>query len=318
MDVFIEREIGAKILTSMGWTKATLEALFQHQFNTPSYKGKRAFNGFPQCDRCKHLNVTIGMFRLKIDLEFRRQLREIRTGRSQIPVYSHITDAKGSSSLSLTVDDDSLHQTTKCQDGISIHDALENDSEDLPSFPPYISQEEKKRIEELRLAEEEAKCPTYTMPAYPHHYFLALSFAMDGLSSASSVFAAVSIAIQLAETIHKLVDFWKAVEDAPDNVASIFRELGLLSKILTQSYELAQRHSFSGIFDEALKDCNSKISKLSSKIENTRNNLESSKLRKRKWAAWKIVLQKAEIDSLQKSISDAKSTIQLVQLNGLL
>ncbi|KAF7921602.1 uncharacterized protein EAE98_008449 [Botrytis deweyae] len=141
---------------------------------------------------------------------------------------------------------------------------------------------------------------------------------MDGLSSASAVFAVVSVAVQLAETIHKLVDFWKAVEDAPDNIASIFRELGLLSKILTQSHELAQLHSFSDIFDEALKDCCSKILKLHSKVEDTRQNLNSSKLRKRKWAAWKIVLQRSEIDSLQKSISEAKTNILHIQVNSLL
>lgn len=141
---------------------------------------------------------------------------------------------------------------------------------------------------------------------------------MDGLSSASAVFAVVSVAIQLAETIHKLVEFWKAVEDAPDNVAGIFRELGLLSKILTQSHELAQRHSFSDTFDEALKDCHSKIIRLYSKIHDTRSDFKSSRLRRRKWAAWKIVMNKTEIDSLQKSISEAKSTILLVQLNSLL
>ncbi|EMR87911.1 hypothetical protein ACHAPC_002877 [Botrytis cinerea] len=141
---------------------------------------------------------------------------------------------------------------------------------------------------------------------------------MDGLSSASAVFAVVSVAVQLAETIHKLVDFWKAVEDAPDHVASIFGELELLSKILTQSHELAQIHSFSDIFDEALRDCYSKILKLHSKVENTRKNLNSSKLRKRKWAAWKIVLQKSEIDSLQKSISEAKTNILHIQVNSLL
>ncbi|TEY73283.1 hypothetical protein BOTCAL_0080g00110 [Botryotinia calthae] len=127
---------------------------------------------------------------------------------------------------------------------------------------------------------------------------------MDGLSSASAVFAVVSIAVQLAETIHKLVEFWKAVEDAPDNVASIFQELGLLSKILTQSHELAQLHSFSDIFDEALADCCSKILKLHSKVENTRQNLNSPILRKRKWAAWKIVLARPP------SISNVYQTFQ--------
>lgn len=159
---------------------------------------------------------------------------------------------------------------------------------------------------------------SYFNVVYPPCYFPTVASVMDGLSGASAVFAVVSLAVQLAETIHKLVEFWKAVEDAPDNITRIFQELGLLSKILTQSHELAQCHSFSDIFDEALEDCSSKIFKLYSKVEDTRKNLNSGKLRKRKWAAWKIVLQKAEIDSLQRSISDAKLTILLVQNNSLL
>ncbi|CAD6448806.1 b0dd9802-009d-4c6c-a18f-d0a4bb4da8d4 [Sclerotinia trifoliorum] len=181
MDTFIEREVDAKQLTSMGWTKATLKALFRHQFNTPSYEGRRPFHGFPVCDRCNHVNISISMLRLKIDLEFRRQLREIRTGRSQIPLFSHTTDVRSGSSLSLSVDENghpisNSSQKTwpplpyrfvcsdSCRDGISVHDVFENNLEDLPVFPPYISKEEQERLEQLRLAEEEAKCPTYKMP----------------------------------------------------------------------------------------------------------------------------------------------------------
>ncbi|APA12782.1 hypothetical protein sscle_10g075520 [Sclerotinia sclerotiorum 1980 UF-70] len=121
------------------------------------------------------------MLRLKIDLEFRRQLREIRTGRSQIPLFSHTTDVRGGSSLGVSVDgngypiSNSSQKTwqplpyrfvcsDRCLDEISVHDVFENDSEDLPVFPPYISKEEKERLEQLRLAEEEAKCPTCKMP----------------------------------------------------------------------------------------------------------------------------------------------------------
>ncbi|KAM0157904.1 hypothetical protein ACHAQE_002159 [Botrytis cinerea] len=181
MDAFIERELNAKFLTSMGWTKATLRALFQHQFDIPSYKGRRAFNGFPECDRCKHISVSIGMYRVKIDLEFRRQLREIRTGRAQMPSSSHIISAKDGSILTAIIDEsggpipNSQGKTwpplpyrfvcsDRCLDRVSVHDVFENDLEDLPVFPPYVSEEERLRLERLRLAEEEAKCPTYTMP----------------------------------------------------------------------------------------------------------------------------------------------------------
>ncbi|TGO37875.1 hypothetical protein BHYA_0087g00340 [Botrytis hyacinthi] len=181
MNVFIERELDAKILTSMGWTKATLRALFQHHFDTPSHKGRRAFNGFPQCDRCGHLDIVIGMMRLKIDLEFRRQLREIRTGRAYTPSFSHTKAAEDGSTWTVIIDESGntfpnsqrkiwpplpyrFVCSDKCKDGISAHDVFENDLEDLPVFPIYVSKEERLRLENLRLAEEEAKCPTYTMP----------------------------------------------------------------------------------------------------------------------------------------------------------
>ncbi|KAF7945640.1 uncharacterized protein EAE97_004678 [Botrytis byssoidea] len=181
MSAFIERELDAKLLSSKGWTKATLGALFRHHFNTPIYKGRRAFNGFPQCDRCGHLDIIVGMMRLKIDLEFRRQLREIRTGRAYTPSSSHTKAAEDGSTWTVMVDEsentipNSQRKTwpplpyrfvcsDKCKDGISVHDVFENDLEDSPVFPIYVSEEEKVRLEHLRLAEEEVKCPTYTMP----------------------------------------------------------------------------------------------------------------------------------------------------------
>lgn len=180
IDLFIEREIASNSVALMGWTKETLRSLFKHRFQTPSHKGRRTIDGFPECDRCKHISVSIGMSRLKIDLEFRRQLREIRTGRTRRPAYSHNTNAGVSSLLSSSVDKvgelDTVCQekswslpyrfvcSDKCRDGISVHDVFENEMEDLPKFPPYISKEEKERLERSSLAEEEASCPTYTMP----------------------------------------------------------------------------------------------------------------------------------------------------------
>ncbi|QSZ30252.1 hypothetical protein DSL72_004774 [Monilinia vaccinii-corymbosi] len=156
MNIFIERAIDVKLLASMGWTKVTLRALFQHRFNTACDIGRRAFNGFPECDRCKHFDVSIGMFRLKIDLEFRGQVREIRTGYAQMRASLYITDARPGSPLSSPLPYHFVF-SDRYRDGISVHDIFESDSECLPILLPYLSEDEKKRLEELRLAEEEAK-----------------------------------------------------------------------------------------------------------------------------------------------------------------
>lgn len=48
---------------------------------------------------------------------------------------------------------------------------------------------------------------------------------MDDLSSASAVFAVISAAVQLAKTIHRLVEFWKVVHDISYNISSFSQDL---------------------------------------------------------------------------------------------
>jgi hypothetical protein len=39
---------------------------------------------------------------------------------------------------------------------------------------------------------------------------------MDGLSSGASILAVVSLAIQLADSVKKIYEFWESVQDAPE------------------------------------------------------------------------------------------------------
>lgn len=55
---------------------------------------------------------------------------------------------------------------------------------------------------------------------------------MEGLSAAASGIAVVSIAVQLANSIKSLCEFWGSVQDAPDDIRAIVKELGLLSAVL--------------------------------------------------------------------------------------
>lgn len=50
----------------------------------------------------------------------------------------------------------------KCEDYLRV--AWEDEGLAPLDFPRYISKEERHRLRQLRLAEEEAKCPTHTMP----------------------------------------------------------------------------------------------------------------------------------------------------------
>ena len=55
---------------------------------------------------------------------------------------------------------------------------------------------------------------------------------MDGLSAGASVIAVVSVALQLVESVKHLYDFWESIEEAPESVRDIAKELNVLSTIL--------------------------------------------------------------------------------------
>lgn len=141
---------------------------------------------------------------------------------------------------------------------------------------------------------------------------------MDGISSASSVFAVVSIAIQLAESIKKLVEFGKAVQDAPASICALFHDLEVLAAVISQIQQINGNTVFDNVSEKALQNCHQKISKLQNTIHQAQLSLKSKSSTRRKWGAFNITLKKDEIQSLQRSIEEAKSTLQLVQTKSLL
>jgi hypothetical protein len=138
---------------------------------------------------------------------------------------------------------------------------------------------------------------------------------MEGLSGASAVFAVLSVTIQLAEYVKKLVEFGKQVQDAPAEVSALFHDLELLSMVLEKTRPLEPLVPLGDIGERVLRNCNSKISKLQAKIQPAIEQFRSDSQCKRTWSALKIVLKQKQIDALQKSILEAKSTLQVVQQN---
>jgi hypothetical protein len=141
---------------------------------------------------------------------------------------------------------------------------------------------------------------------------------MDGVSSASGIFAIVSLAIELASAIKKIVEFGKAVEDAPTHICAIFHDLEVLAAVISQIQQINDHAAFDNVSEKALKSCHAKVIILQSKIHKAQLNLKSKSPVRRKWGAFNITLKKDEIQSLQRSIEEAKSTLQLVQTNFLL
>ncbi|TGO63123.1 hypothetical protein BCON_0015g00520 [Botryotinia convoluta] len=139
---------------------------------------------------------------------------------------------------------------------------------------------------------------------------------MEGLSSASAAFAIISLAVQLAESVKKLVEFWKAVEDAPGDICDLFNDLELLSAALIKKSEKHSPHDL--IARRILTKCQKRVEHLSSKLSPTISAFTSFSSRKRKWAALKIILKNEEIKKLRASVGESLVAVQMIKQDAIL
>lgn len=118
--------------------------------------------------------------------------------------------------------------------------------------------------------------------------------------------------------MHKACDFWESVEDAPDDINRLTRELKLLTIILKSiSRELTSggtNTAQDSIVMDVLKMANEDISELhiiatqlASKIDPARGKV------RRKWGQIRIVLKSDKIKKMKGHIESAKSLLVVAQ-----
>lgn len=137
---------------------------------------------------------------------------------------------------------------------------------------------------------------------------------MDIVSSTASVIAIV----QLCGSIKQLVDFGKAIQDAPANINKLFRDLELLDVVVIQARNISHILTLNNTAEKVLRNCEGKISSLLQRLSKAKTRFETGNPVQRKWSALKITLKSDEVATLQRSIEEAKSTLQIVQNNTLL
>lgn len=159
---FILEELQEDILVKEGWTVQGLTSLFEYAF--VPYEGKKNF-GFPECERCGNHGTEVGAL-MKVDLEWRRRLRDLRLGRVSRAISDIAIDTAGPTSVLHTsvegaldpqlVGESSIIRSKEivardwpyrvvcsgdCSDGVCVAWAYENDSMDDPELPPFVSEE---------------------------------------------------------------------------------------------------------------------------------------------------------------------------------
>ena len=133
---------------------------------------------------------------------------------------------------------------------------------------------------------------------------------MDGLSAAASGIAVVNVAIQLADSVQKLCDFWTSVKDAPEDINRFSLELTILSNVLAR---VAQHNRPDGLLESVLKSCRSNVSQLTRMLNRIEPGFASNNPHIRKWNAVKAVFKKAEVKKFQDALERTKSTLILMQ-----
>lgn len=133
---------------------------------------------------------------------------------------------------------------------------------------------------------------------------------MDGVSSA---FAVVSLALQLADSVKKLYDFWESVRDAPRDIQATTSDLKILQSILSNIAQDAQHTEPDEILTNALQSCNTEVATLVSILEGIQPGFASRRLHTQKWTAIKAVLMGAKLKKFQDIVERLKTSLLLVQ-----
>lgn len=138
---------------------------------------------------------------------------------------------------------------------------------------------------------------------------------MEGLSAAASSIAVVSLAVQLADSVKKLCNFWESIKEAPSDIKEISTDLELLSGVLTDIACEAQHVGPNATLLASLDACSFKVKRLVTLLNEIEPGFASTSSRVRKWTAFKAVLKSGKLTKLQEALERLNGTLLLVQQN---
>lgn len=118
------------------------------------------------------------------------------------------------------------------------------------------------------------------------------------------------VAVQLIGTIEKILNFWKSIEDAPEEFSVIRKDLELLTAII-QCVNQLQKLRTSQVIIDALQQCQQKIERLLAVVQRFESGLAAGKKRKRRWSAFKTSFKANEITKIHVSLEGSKNDLLL-------
>jgi hypothetical protein len=136
---------------------------------------------------------------------------------------------------------------------------------------------------------------------------------MEALGAASSMFAVVSLAVQLGSNIQRLADFWDSVKEAPVEVEQIKTELQILGSLVSSiAKDAGVATGPVDVSHQCLVACTARIGKLERLRRDLDNGLNGNGTR-RKWTCLKKAVREKQLASCWTEIERAKSMLIMYQ-----
>ena len=148
---------------------------------------------------------------------------------------------------------------------------------------------------------------------------------MEVLGGVSSVFAVVSLALQLGSNIQKLIEFWDSVNDAPEEIAQIKSQLCVLGELMrcievdtqgeasdSETKVDTMNDDTTNIGMQCLQVCNTSILKLERVSRELGKGLNGNGVRRR-WTCLRKASRERELAAYWDEIERAKSMLILYQ-----
>ncbi|MCJ1379289.1 hypothetical protein MMC17_002390 [Xylographa soralifera] len=136
--------------------------------------------------------------------------------------------------------------------------------------------------------------------------------AMDGVSS---VMAVASLALQLADSVKQLCDFWESVQDAPSRITGLVDDLKIFSATLGELQHDEEIFGPQKVTLLALESCRIKVNALYALLQPA--GFSSTSKVMRKWSSVKAVLRRDKIERFRCVLGGAQNTLMSAQLINL-
>ena len=136
------------------------------------------------------------------------------------------------------------------------------------------------------------------------------------MEAVASIFAVLSLTIQLIDTVSKLNRFLRSVQGAPHEIVRLIEDLDHLRDYLDHAKLLAEQHQASinppgstATLLKALNSCRLSLEGLADLMSTVENLGSNSGGLRRTWSGLKVVSKKGEIQQFQGRIQTASSRL---------